>query len=100
MHNLDHSILHKIVRTAKKSILDPQHVVDITSAIFVGLSQTLVRSSKGTTLQHHSSENKNVPAHRTVYHFDKSRSLHILSHTFRESKCTKGGCRRQRKVHK
>jgi len=38
MHNLDLSILHKIVRTAKKSVLDPLYVVDITSAIFVGLS--------------------------------------------------------------
>jgi len=38
LHNLDHSILHKIVRTAKKSILDPLRVTDLTSAIFVGLS--------------------------------------------------------------
>jgi len=38
MHNLDHSILHKNLRTAKRSILDPLHVVDITSAILVGLS--------------------------------------------------------------
>jgi len=35
MHNLDHSILHKIVRSAKKSILDSLRVVDINSAIFV-----------------------------------------------------------------
>jgi len=67
MHNLDHSILHKIVRTAKKSTLDPLHVVEVTSAIFVGLLKTLVcNCSKGTALQHHSSENKNAPAHRTV----------------------------------
>jgi len=38
MHNLDHSILHKILRTAKRSILDPLRVVHITSAILVGLS--------------------------------------------------------------
>jgi len=38
MHNLHHSILHKIVRTAEKSILDPLRIVDINSAIFVGLS--------------------------------------------------------------
>jgi len=38
MHNLDHSILHKIVRTAKKSIIDSLRIVDINSAIFVGLS--------------------------------------------------------------
>ena len=35
---LDHSILHKIVRTAKKSIFDPLHVADINLSIFVGLS--------------------------------------------------------------
>jgi len=38
MHNLEYSILHKIVRTAKKSIWDPLRMVDINSAIFVGLS--------------------------------------------------------------
>jgi len=38
LHNLDHSLPHKIVRTAKKSILDPLRVADITSTIFVGLS--------------------------------------------------------------
>jgi len=36
--DLDHYILHKIVTTAKKSILVPLHVADINLSIFVGLS--------------------------------------------------------------
>jgi len=36
--DLDHSILHKIDKTAKKSILDPLYVADINLVIFVGLS--------------------------------------------------------------
>jgi len=36
--DLDHSILHKIDKTAKKSILDPLYVADINLAIFVGQS--------------------------------------------------------------
>jgi len=36
--DLDHSILHKIVRTAKQSIFDPLHVADINLTIVVGLS--------------------------------------------------------------
>jgi len=50
MHNLDHSMLHKIPRTAKRSIFDPQRVVDITSAILVGLSNSCVQLFKGNNL--------------------------------------------------
>jgi len=61
--------------------------------------------SKGTTLQHHSSENKNVPDHRTVteYIILTNHVAWMYSHLPFLSpnvQCTKGGCHRKRKACK
>jgi len=84
--DLDHSILHNIDKTAKKSILDPLYVADINLAIFAGLSKNLVcNCTKGgvTTLQHHSSKNKSVPHHRTFteYIILTNHVAHMYSYT-------------------